>query len=366
MSQFQNNSIFWVEVEKIKPNPYQPRREFDENRLKDLAESIRMYGVLQPLTVTRQEVHREDGLAVEYELIAGERRWRASRLAGIAQVPVIIRSGPEDAKIKLELAIIENLQREDLNPIDRAKAFQQLADEFGFTHAEIAKKVGKSREYVSNTIRLLQLPEDIQQALVEGRISEGHTRPLGMLKDRPDEQMTVFKEVMLKKLTVRETETIARKIAHDRVRKKNREVDPEVVKMEKRLSETLGTRVQIEPREVGGKLVIDYFSPEDLQHIIDVVNASLLNENRGLTAAMNRYEEALQDDGQNQNESEKEETNEGVINNQTPSDTNRQIDTVQAEVVSEPETQTQDEPKNNTSPEDKWEDDLYGISRFSL
>src|SRR5690606_18076566 len=122
-----------------------------------------------------------------------------------------------------------------------------------------------------------------------------------------DEQMTVFKEVMLKKLTVRETETIARKIAHDRVRKKNREVDPEVVKMEKRLSETLGTRVQIEPREVGGKLVIDYFSPEDLQHIIDVVNASLLNENRGLTAAMNRYEEALQDDGQNQNESEKEE-----------------------------------------------------------
>src|SRR5690606_4548390 len=267
MSQFQNNSIFWVEVEKIKPNPYQPRREFDENRLKDLAESIRMYGVLQPLTVTRQEVHREDGLAVEYELIAGERRWRASRLAGIAQVPVIIRSGPEDAKIKLELAIIENLQREDLNPIDRAKAFQQLADEFGFTHAEIAKKVGKSREYVSNTIRLLQLPEDIQQALVEGRISEGHTRPLGMLKDRPDEQMTVFKEVMLKKLTVRETETIARKIAHDRVRKKNREVDPEVVKMEKRLSETLGTRVQIEPREVGGKLVIDYFSPEDLQHI---------------------------------------------------------------------------------------------------
>jgi ParB family chromosome partitioning protein len=145
MTQIFNNSIFWVETDKIRPNPYQPRKEFDERALVDLADSIRQYGVLQPLVVTRHEVELPDGqgLSVQYELIAGERRLRASRIAGLPQVPVIIRSGTEDAKTKLELAIIENLQREDLNPIDRARAFMQLHTEFGFTHAEIGKKNGQ-------------------------------------------------------------------------------------------------------------------------------------------------------------------------------------------------------------------------------
>lgn len=275
MSQFFSDSIFWIEVEKVKPNPFQPRHEFDKDRLRDLAESIRMYGVLQPLVVTRGEVVKEDGgLAVEYELISGERRLRASKLAGLSQVPCIIRSSQEDDRVKLELAIIENLQREDLNPVDRARAFQRLVDEFQFKHNQIAEKVGKSREYVSNTLRLLTLPEDILNAISENRITEGHARPLMMLTDRPEEQSTLFKEITFKKLTVREAEAIARRIAYDKIRKKERAFDPELVELENKLTETLGTRVQIERKDQGGKLVIDFFSNQDLRAILDLMKAS--------------------------------------------------------------------------------------------
>ena len=266
--QFYNNAIFWVEVEKIRPNPFQPRKEFDEHKLNDLAKSIRQYGVIQPLTVSRLEVTKDDGgLATEYELIAGERRLRAARLAGVREVPVIIRAGHDDDKTKLEIAIIENLQREDLNPVDRARAFDRLVREFGFKHIEVAEKVGKSREYVSNTIRLLALPQAMQDALAEGKIAEGHTRPLLMLTDRPQEQETLFKEIMLKRLTVRDTESIARRIAVDRVRKKEYLYSPEILSMEKELTEALGTRVAIEPKEHGGKLSIDFVSEDDLRVI---------------------------------------------------------------------------------------------------
>src|SRR5579864_4603692 len=177
-SPYQNNSIFWVEVDRIKPNPFQPRKSFDEAALASLAESIRSYGVLQPLTVTRKELERPgEGIAVEYELIAGERRLRASKLAGLREVPVVIRSGEDSDRMKLELAIIENLQREDLNVVDRALAFQRLVNDFGLKHVEIGKRVGKSREYVSNTLRILMLPQDMQESLRMGGISEGHTRP---------------------------------------------------------------------------------------------------------------------------------------------------------------------------------------------
>lgn len=275
MSQFYGDSIFWIEVEKIVPNPFQPRREFDEARLKDLAESIRMYGILQPLVVTRSEKSTPDGgLVVEYELISGERRLRASKLAGLAQVPAIIRQGAEDDKVKLELAIIENLQREDLNPVDRARAFERLANEFGFKHIQIAEKVGKSREYVSNSLRLLALPSDILDALTVGKISEGHARPLMMLVERPEEQSTLFREIMLKKLTVREAEAIARRIAYDRVRKKERMFDPEIVEIEEKLTEALGTRVQIEKKDNGGKIHIDFFTHQDLRTLLDLMKAS--------------------------------------------------------------------------------------------
>lgn len=272
MTQFYGDSIFWVEVDKIKPNPFQPRKEFDEARLKDLSESIRQYGVLQPLVVTRREYQKEDGgLAVEYELISGERRLRASKLANVSQVPVVIRSNEESNLVKLELAIIENLQREDLNCVDRAKAFQRLVDEFGFKHAQIAMKMGKSREYVSNSLRILALPEHMLNAVSEGRISEGHTRPLLMLTDRKDEQETLFKEIIYKKITVRDAELIARKIAKERARKKDDIFDPEIAAFEEKFTESLGTRVHIEKGEKGGKITIDFFSNDDVRAILDLL-----------------------------------------------------------------------------------------------
>src|SRR3989339_141575 len=274
MSNLYSNSIFWVDTDKIKPNPYQPRRDFDEVRLQDLADSIKQYGVLQPLTVSRVEVEKEGGgLLTEYELIAGERRLRAAILAHVSQVPVIIRTG-DTAIMKLELAIIENLQREDLNVVDRARAFFRLASEFKFTHNEVAKKVGKSREYVTNSLRILTLPEEIITGLSEGKISDGHTRPLLMLADHPQEQLVLFKEIVYKKITVREAERLARKIAYDRVRKKEFMPDPEIIELEEEFQEKLGTRVHIDRKELGGQIKIDYFSTEDLRAILDLIHKS--------------------------------------------------------------------------------------------
>ena len=268
MADFYSNSIFWVEVDKIRPNPYQPRREFEEGPLKDLAESIRQYGVMQPLTVSRVEFQKDDGgLAVEYELIAGERRLRASKLAGVAQVPVIIRVG-DTSQEKLELAIIENLQRADLNPVERAHAFARLANEFKLQHTDIGKKMGRSREYVSNTLRMLSLPEEMLSALGSGKISEGHTRPLLMLIDRPEEQMVLFKEIMNKKVTVREAERAARMIAVERARKAPRQTNPELKEIEERLQAMLGERVHVEQDLVGGRVTINFLTPEELRVIL--------------------------------------------------------------------------------------------------
>lgn len=262
-----SDSIFWVEVERIKPNPFQPRKVFDEAALASLAESIRQYGVLQPLTVTRKETEIPgEGIRVEYELIAGERRLRASKIAGLYQVPVVIRNAEDNDRMKLELAIIENLQREDLNPIDRAKAFRRLADEFGLKHAEIGQRVGKSREYVSNTLRILALPQEMQDALEGGQITEGHTRPLLMLADRPEEQKTLFTDILTRRLTVRDTEQMARRVAIERVRKTD-QLSPDLLNLERQLTERLGTRVRIEKKEQGGKVTIDFFSPEDLSYL---------------------------------------------------------------------------------------------------
>src|SRR3989344_701120 len=269
-SQFYNNSVFWIEVDKIKPNPHQPRKEFDEGQLRGLADSIRQYGVLQALVVTRQEIPKEDGgLAVEYELVAGERRLRASKLAGLSPGPVLIRMVEDSDLMKLELAIIENIQREDLNAVDRARAFARLAEEFKFKHHQIADKVGKSREYVSNSLRILSLPEAIIQGLVDGKITEGHTRPLLMLIDRPAEQDTLFKEIVARQLTVREAEAISRRIAFDRIRKKD--IDPLTQAIEQELSSTFGTRVHIERGDKGGKISIDFFSEDELDGILNVI-----------------------------------------------------------------------------------------------
>jgi len=275
MSNIYSNSIFWIDTDKIKPNPYQPRRDFDPARLQDLSDSIKQYGVLQPLTVSRVEKEKDGGgLVTEYELIAGERRLRAAILAHVSQVPVIIRVG-DTAIMKLELAIIENLQREDLNAVDRARAFFRLVNEFKFTHNEVAKKIGKSREHVSNTLRILTLSDEILNALSEGKITEGHTRPILMLADHAEEQLVLFKEIVYKKITVREAEKLARKIAFDRVRKKEFMPDPEITELEEEFQEKLGTRVHIEKKESGGQIKIDYFSTEDLRGILDSINKSI-------------------------------------------------------------------------------------------
>lgn len=284
------DSVFWVEVERIQPNPYQPRVEFDDANLKSLAESIRQYGVLQPLVVTRREVEKNDGgLQTIYELIAGERRLRASKLIGLKEVPVVIRVGEQSDQMKLELAIIENLQREDLNAIDRAKALAQLAETFGLSHNEIGQKVGRSREYVSNSIRLLALPEAIQMAVVGKEITEGHARALLMLTDRPEERDTLFKEIVLKKTSVRIVEQLARRIATDKIRKHDK--TPEMMELEKSLTETLGTRVMIENRPKGGRVLIEFFSPEDLSHIAAILAERKEQEAQMSPEAVARVEE---------------------------------------------------------------------------
>jgi len=314
MSQFFSDSIFWVEIEKVHPNPFQPRKEFEESKLRDLADSIRQYGILQPMVVTRKEVVKEDGgLTTEYELISGERRLRASKIAGLSQVPVLIRDQEESDQLKLELAIIENLQREDLNPVDRAKAFQQLVTQFHFKHADVAKRVGKSREYVSNSLRILLLPEAMLQALSEGKISEGHTRPLLMLEDRKEEQEVLFKEMMFRKMSVREAELTARKIAVERVRKVERMPDPELTELEEKLAQTFGARVHIERSNNGGKIMIDFFSNDDLRSILEAVATQ---KDLGTNTLLNRHiakeeakadEPALLDDRSTQEKEENEQ-----------------------------------------------------------
>lgn len=334
MSQFYGDSIFWIEIEKISPNPYQPRREFDEARLKDLADSIRQYGVLQPLVVTRKEKETpEGGLAVEYELIAGERRLRASKLAGLSQVPAIIRASADDARTKLELAIIENLQREDLNAIDRARAFERLVTEFKFKHGEVAAKIGKSREYVSNSLRLLSLSEEVQQALIEGKISEGHTRPLLMLVDHPEEQTTLYKEILFKRLTVREAEAIARRVAVERVRRKEPNIDAEIIEMEQKLTESLGTRVKIERKEQGGKIVIDFFTNDDLNTIL-----SLIGTTKNPTNLMEKFIESTK--------------NVLGVGSSAP-------ETVSSVPVD-------DKPKEEKKAEENTDEDMYSVKNFSI
>ncbi len=333
MTQFFSDSIFWLETEKINPNPFQPRKEFDTARLNDLAESIRQYGVLQPIVVTRKEVKKDDGgIAVEYELISGERRLRASKIAGIPQIPAVIRSNDESNLMKLELAIIENLQREDLNCVDRAKAFQQLVTEFGFKHTQIAAKMGKSREYVSNSLRILALPEHMILAVSEGKISEGHTRPLLMLADRKDEQETLFKEIIYKKITVRDAEIIARKIAVERARKKETVFDPEITALEEKFTESLGTRVHIEKSEKGGKITIDFFSNDDVRAILDLLSTK---DKRKVDELMNKHIAEMK-----------------VVDN--------------AQKITEEQAPMIDDRSANEKKEEEESEDLYSVKNFSL
>ena len=353
------NSIFFIDVDKVVPNPYQPRREFEEGPLRDLADSIRQYGVLQPLTVSRIEKETPDGLKTEYELIAGERRLRASKLAGLSQVPCVIRVG-DDSKTKLELAIIENLQREDLNAVERARAFHRLADEFKFTHADIGKKVGKSREYVSNTMRLLSMPQEILDALSQGKITEGHTRPLMMLVDRPEEQMVLFKEIVYKKITVREAERISRRIAVDKARKKELLPDPEILDLEDILHEALGTRVHIQKKEFGGTISIDFFSQDDLKEISELLKQKRVGNPN---AKINEYIESRKEEFVPASSSVEPASAEELVNEAVREEIPENIPVENIENVEAPvDDRTEEEKKK----EENGAEDLYNIKNFSL
>ncbi len=267
-----SDSIFWIEIEKIEPNPFQPRREFDEETLKGLASSIREHGLLQPILVTKREVDTPTGLDVCYQLIAGERRWRAAKLAGLSQIPAVIRRGVPDDRIRLELALIENVQREDLNPMERAKAFKQLVDEFHMVQREVAERIGKSREHVANTMRLLSLPLEIQESLHSGRITEGHARAVLIAGDDLPKQMQVYQSILEDHLNVREAENRARQVAGRTFVPRRRPAaiqDPEVRAWQKQLEERLGTRVLFQRLGERGKIVVEFYSEEELRGILD-------------------------------------------------------------------------------------------------
>jgi len=248
-----------IPIDSIVPNPRQPRKSFDENALRELADSIIRVGMVQPLLV---RLLNKD----HYELIAGERRWRAAKLAGLETVPVVVRAagGIES----LELALIENLQREDISPLEAAEAYRMLIEQEGLTQEEVAHRVGKSRAAIANTLRLLRLPEKIRNSLDSGEITEGHARAL-LQFDTEAEMLQVHERILEKKLTVREVERMAQRKAD--VRKEVKAKDPEIACIESLLGEALGSPVKIHRRGKTGSIEIEFFSEEDLTRIIDLL-----------------------------------------------------------------------------------------------
>jgi ParB family chromosome partitioning protein len=258
-------SIFYIETDKIKPNPFQPRREFDEAELTNLADSMKQYGMIQPLLVSKVETEVPNGTKVEYQLIAGERRLRAAGIAGLRQVPVIIKN-PDDST-KLELALIENVQRQNLNPVEEALAYQRLINEFKMTQSQVAQKVGKSREVVANRVRLLDLPYEVQRNLSEGKITEGHAKVLLAVKN-PERQRYLADEASSKGMSVRDLEEVVRQEESYKIKTTMRAVDPELESYKKTVQEILGTPVAISGSKEKGKLAISFYSEEDLERLI--------------------------------------------------------------------------------------------------
>jgi len=265
----EKESVFLIEVDKIRENPLQPRRDFNETELKSLADSIREHGILQPLIVTKIEEEIPSGIKVSYELVAGERRLKAAEMSGLNFVPAIIRQKTED-KEKLELALVENIQRADLNAIEKARGYERLAKEFGLMQKQIAEKVGQSRELIANTIRLLQLPIEIQKAIESGKISEGHGRAILTLDDN-NQRQALFNEILIKNLSVRAVETLGRQIKGVSKRIKENTVDPETKVLESRLEDFLGTRVKLAKSGSRGRILIEFYSSEELNAILDKI-----------------------------------------------------------------------------------------------
>ena len=263
--EIKKDSVFYVEINKVRPNPQQPRRDFDNEGLKELAKSIRKYGVLQPLLVSKVEEESNRGMDVYYQLIAGERRLRAAKLAGLPNIPVIIREdlSPEgvDKRTSLEVALTENVQRTDLNPIEEAEAYGRLSKEFGLTQKEIADKVSKSREVVANAIRLLGLPKDIRDSLRSGKLSRAHARALLSFSDE-SKQREMYQQILAGGVSSKEVESIA-----SRTSAKSSKTERKFYELEKNLAETLKTPVLIHSTDKGGKIIIRFATLQDLNQI---------------------------------------------------------------------------------------------------
>lgn len=245
-----------ADISRVVPNPHQPRVRFNEIALQELTDSIKEYGVIQPLVVTKK--------GAAYEIIAGERRFQASKRAGLKTVPVIVREATEQQK--LEMAIIENVQRHDLDPIEEGKSYVKLAAEFNLSQEEVAKKTGKSRSVIANRERLLKLPATIQKALIDGLITEGHAKAI-LATDVAEKQMALFDMIIKQDLTVRQIESKAKEVlvkAH--ARKTN--VDPQIKSIEDKLIGILGTKVKLAKSGTGGRIVIEYYSQEELDNIL--------------------------------------------------------------------------------------------------
>jgi ParB family transcriptional regulator, chromosome partitioning protein len=276
--------IFHIEVEKIKPNPYQPRKTFEPEALNELASSIREYGVLHPIIVTKIERTSPEGTEIEYQLVSGERRLKASKIAGLERIPAIIKAAISERE-RLELAIIENIQRENLNPLETARAYVKLQEQFGLTQREIAVRVGKSRESVANSMRLLNLPTFAQDALSTRKINESQARILLMVHDIK-EQQEVFNNLVVNNLSVRELRSIIRSKKEKLNTTEDEQsqptlkarIDPEIAFLEEQLMEALGTKVKVQSEGEGGKLMINFYSKEELQSIIEKIAQKGINE----------------------------------------------------------------------------------------
>ncbi len=252
--------IMEVELDRIVPNEFQPRKVFDDGKLRELAASIREQGVIQPVIVHR--------IGANYGLIAGERRWRAARLAGLKTVPALVREATKRELI--EQALIENIQREDLNPLEAAEAFKRLQDEFRLTQEDLAKRVGKERSTVANFLRILGLPKEIRQHLASGALSLGHAKAILSL-ERHRDQFLVANAAVKKGISVREAEALAAKLKHPAKEKRTVRAPAEHRAVEERLKKALGTKVSLAPKARGGRIVIEYYSNDDLDRILEKI-----------------------------------------------------------------------------------------------
>jgi ParB family transcriptional regulator, chromosome partitioning protein len=251
---------FDVDIDLIRPNRFQPRTTMDDDRLEDLARSIRANGVIQPIVVRRAD----DG----YEIIAGERRWRASQRAGLLKIPVVVREIPEDRL--LAVALIENVQREDLNPIEEAHAYHQLAEEFHLTQEQIAESVGKDRSSIANYVRLLKLPHEVRESVASGGLSMGHARALAGIADEAS-LLRLARDVIAKQLSVRETEALIRKTTAPPAEKTESPKDVHTRAAEEQLRFALGTRVRIVRKGKAGRIEVDFTSEDELQRIYELL-----------------------------------------------------------------------------------------------